>query len=47
MKLERVTDELSEVIDRITKRESSINENMSDMGSEYKNKNEEFKKIES
>ena len=39
MKLERVTDELSEVIDRISKRESNINENMSDMGSEYKNLN--------
>lgn len=41
-----MSDELSEVLDRITKREYNINENMMDMGSEYKKKNEEYKKIE-
>lgn len=44
--MERLSDELSEVLDRITKREYNINENMMDMGSEYKKKNEEYKKIE-
>ncbi|CAD8109533.1 unnamed protein product [Paramecium primaurelia] len=46
IKLERLTDELSEILDRISKREYNINENMHDMGSEYKKKNEEVKRIE-
>ncbi|CAD8204903.1 unnamed protein product [Paramecium pentaurelia] len=46
IKLERLTDELSEILDRISKREYNINENMHDMGSEYKKKNEDVKKIE-
>ncbi|CAD8113062.1 unnamed protein product [Paramecium primaurelia] len=46
IKLERMSDELGEILDRITKREYNINENMSDMCNEFKKKNEEYKKIE-
>ncbi|CAD8120221.1 unnamed protein product [Paramecium sonneborni] len=46
IKLERLTDELSQVLDRINKREYNINENMLDIGNQYKKKNEEVKKIE-
>lgn len=41
-----MSDELGEILDRITKREYNINENMSDMCNEFKKKNEEYKKIE-
>ncbi|CAD8123761.1 unnamed protein product [Paramecium sonneborni] len=46
IKLERMSDELAEILDRITKREYNINENMSEMCIEFKKKNEEYKKIE-
>ncbi|CAK66445.1 unnamed protein product (macronuclear) [Paramecium tetraurelia] len=46
IKLERISDELGEILDRITKREYNINENMSEMCLEFKKKNEEYKKIE-
>ncbi|CAD8104736.1 unnamed protein product [Paramecium primaurelia] len=46
IKLERMSDELGEILDRITKREYNINENMSEMCNEFKKKNEEYKKIE-
>ncbi|CAD8197773.1 unnamed protein product [Paramecium octaurelia] len=46
IKLERMSDELGEILDRITKREYNINENMSEMCTEFKKKNEEYKKIE-
>ncbi|CAD8208386.1 unnamed protein product [Paramecium pentaurelia] len=46
IKLERMSDELGEILDRITKREYNINENMSDMCNEFKKKNEEYKNIE-
>ncbi|CAK65151.1 unnamed protein product (macronuclear) [Paramecium tetraurelia] len=46
IKLERMGDELGEILDRITKREYNINENMSEMSTEFKKKNEEYKKIE-
>ncbi|CAD8122680.1 unnamed protein product [Paramecium sonneborni] len=46
IKLERMSDELAEILDRITKREYNINENMSEMSNEFKKKNEEYKKIE-
>ncbi|CAD8202445.1 unnamed protein product [Paramecium pentaurelia] len=46
IKLEKMSDELAEILDRITKREYNINENMSDMCNEFKKKNEEYKKIE-
>ncbi|KAM3136716.1 hypothetical protein pb186bvf_011161 [Paramecium bursaria] len=45
-KLEKVSDELSEVLDRISKREQTINDSMNDQVKDFKRKNEDYRNIE-
>jgi estrogen-related receptor beta like 1 len=44
-KLEKQSDALSKILEKVQKRERSINTNMTDLGTEYKAKAEELKKI--
>ncbi|EGR30951.1 intraflagellar transport protein, putative [Ichthyophthirius multifiliis] len=44
-KLERLIDHLSKVLEQISKREKNINQNMTDLGGEYRTKSENYKTI--
>lgn len=46
VKIERLTDELNDVLDRIQKKEKHINDSMNQQGHDYKTKNEEYKRVE-
>lgn len=43
--MEKLNDELSRTLDKISKSERIINSNMSDIGEQYKNQSEELKKL--
>lgn len=45
--LEKLNDELTSTLDKISKSERMINSNMSDIGDQYKNQSEELKKLSS
>lgn len=45
--MEKLNDELTSTLDKISKSERMINSNMSDIGDQYKNQSEELKKLSS
>jgi seryl-tRNA synthetase len=45
MKLERLGEDLTKTLDKIFKSEKVINSNMSDVGAQYRNKSEDYKKL--